>query len=313
MLVVSCLLIIISSWAELSSINASEASSARMFASSVLAFRAAAVEGERTAMATLSEMPGASAASTDILPALWSAFFENAVILLGRLKAAVPIALYYNPLLDVALVTLWQRHRDAYAIFRARALPGERLQEPRAAISLYPGWIASSTSPIEAMATTTTGRLAAFRRQHPPDDEESARAWASFADAAVNTRDVLARLAWNAAQRLEWMEAGLPWLEATLAAIEKALEARNAEWVLSAAPDTDSETAAALEQLPAEFIDHLSLDMVIGVSGSSFLLVGSVPHDGGIYIFAACRLEEDRCVLRRIALLSVVNQTGTSP
>ena len=256
-------------------------------------------------MAVLSEMPGAATASGDILPALWGLFFENAMVKLGRLNAAVPAAMYYNPLLDVALFTLWRHQGDAYAVYRTRALPGERLQEPRAAVSLFPAWIRTDAPPMETLASITNSRLAAFRRQHPPDADEAGRTSASFADAAANTRDVLARLAWNTAQRLEWAEAGLPWLEAVLPEIEKALYAHDAGRLLAAAPETDPETAAALAQLPAGFIERLSLDMVLGAGRSGYLLVGSVPEEGGIYVFAACQLEGDRCALRRLALLSL--------
>ncbi len=258
-------------------------------------------------MAVLSKMPGAARASRNILPVLWGPFFENAMVKLGRLNSTVPAALYYNPLLDVALLTLWLREGDAYAVHRARALPGERLQEPRAAVSLFPAWIDTDDSPIEALATTPTERLSAFRRQHPPDANEPGRATTSFADAAENTRDVLARLAWNTAQRLEWMEAGLPWLGAVLADIETTLAARDAGRLLAAAPETDVETVEALAHLPFHFIQRLSLDMVLGTGHTDYLLIGSPPEDGGIYVLATCRLvvAQQRCALRRFALLSV--------
>ena len=290
----------------LNSASASEETRARLFASSALAFRAAAASGERSAMAVFSELPGAAKASRDLLPALWGPFFENAVVKLGRLNAAVPAALYYNPLLDVALFTFWRRQGDAYAIYRAHALPGERLQEPRAAVSLFPAWIGANASPIETLSSVATGRLAAFRRQHPPDANEAGRATTTFADAAANTRDVLARLAWNTAQRLQWTEAGLPWLAEVLAEVEKALDARDAGRLSAAAFETDTETAAALARLPSGFIERLSLDMVLGAGGSDYLLIGSIPEEGGIYVLAACRLEGDRCALRRLALLSVI-------
>ena len=42
-------------------------------------------------------------------------FFENAMVKVGRLNATVPVVLYYNPLLDVALFTLWLRQGNAIA------------------------------------------------------------------------------------------------------------------------------------------------------------------------------------------------------
>ena len=301
------ILVVLFATCGLNSAHASEETPARLFASSALAFRAAASAGDSSVTAVLSEMPGATRASRNILPVLWGAFFENAIVKLGRLESAVPAALYYNPLLDVALLTLWMREGDAYAVHRARALPGERLQESRAAISLYPAWIGTDDSPIDALANTATERLSAFRRLHPPDANEAGRAATSYADAAVNTRDVLARLAWNTAQRLEWTEAGLPWLEAVLADIETALAARDAGRLLATAPETDIETAEALADLPFRFIQRLSLDMVLSTGHADNLLIGSLPEDGGIYVFAVCRLigASQRCALRRFALISV--------
>ena len=215
--------------------------------------------------------------------------------------------MYYNPLLDVALLTRWRREGDTYAVHRARALPGERLQEPRATVSLFPAWIDTDDSPIAALANTATERLSTLRRLHPPDANAAARATTSYAAAAANTRDVLARLAWNTAQRLVWTEAGLPWLGAVLADIETALAAGDAGRLVAIVPETDTETAEALAHLPLRFIQRLSLDMVLGTGHTDYLLIGSPPEDGGIYVLAACRLiaAQQRCALRRFALLSV--------
>ena len=258
-------------------------------------------------MSVLSTMPGAKAVPAELMPALWVPFFENATVKIGRLNASVPVALYFNPLLDVALFTLWRRQGDAYVVHRARVLPGERLDEPGGPVSLFPAWIATKSSPPAALARITTERLERFSRRHPAEAQEApGRAMSTFADAAAHARNAVARLAWNAAQRSVWTDAGLPWLGATLSRIEGALSSGDAASLAAVAPETDAGTAAALAQLPRGFVERLSLDMVLGAAENGRLLVGSVPEEGGVYVFAACQMADGVCELRRFALLSVI-------
>ena len=42
-------------------------------------------------------MPGSGMVEPDVLPHLWSPFFANAVVKLGRVETAHPVALYYDP------------------------------------------------------------------------------------------------------------------------------------------------------------------------------------------------------------------------
>lgn len=281
-------------------------SPARLFAASALAFRTAGLAGEASAMSVLSAVPGAAVVPREALPALWGPFFENAVVRLGRLNASVPVALYFNPLLDVALFTLWRHSGEAYAVNRARLLPGERLDGPEKPVSLFPAWIAAKSSPPPALARIAAERLERFGRRHPAEALAPGRTVATFADAAANARHAISRLAWNAAQRSVWTDAGLPWLGPALDKVEEALNSRDAASLTSLAPETDAGTAAALAQLPPAFTERLSLDMVLGAAENSFLLIGSVPEEGGLYVFAACRMAATACELRRLALLSAV-------
>ena len=256
-------------------------------------------------MSVLSTMPGAKTVPGELLPALWGPFFENAIVKLGRLNASVPVALYLNPLLDVALFTLWRRQGNAYVVHKARLLPGERLDGPGGPVSLLPTWIATESSPPAALARITAERLERFGKRHPAEAQAPGRAMSTFADAAANAREAMARLAWNAAQRSVWVDAGLPWLDATLNKVEGALNSGDAASLITHALETDAKTAAALAQLPRDFVDRLSLDMVLGATKNGRLLVGSVPEEGGVYVFAACQLADGVCELRRLALLSV--------
>ena len=299
------LLIVILAFGEMASVRAATESPARLFAASVLAFRTAGLAGEGSALSVLSAMPGVAAVPGEVQPVLWGLFFENAIVKLGRLKAPAPVALYFNPLLDVALFTLWRRQGDAYVVHTARVLPGERLDGSGGPVSLFPAWIAAESSPTAALARIAGERLERFGRRHPAEARAPGRTMSTFADAAANARNALARLAWNAAQRSVWTDAGLPWLGATLSRIEDALNSGDAASLAAVAPETDAGTAAALAQLPRGFVDRLSLDMVLGAAENGRLLVGSVPEEGGVYVFAACQMADGGCELRRLALLSV--------
>ena len=299
------LLIAFLAFGEMGSARTATESSARVFSASALAFRTAGLAGEGSAMSVLSTMPGAKTVPGELLPALWGPFFENAIVKLGRLNASVPVALYFNPLLDVALFTLWWRQGDVYVVHKARLLPGERLDGSGGPISLFPAWIATKSSPLAALARITADRLEQFGRRHPAEASLPGGIMSTFADAAANAREAMARLAWNAAQRSVWVDAGQPWLDATLNKVGGALNSGDAASLTAAAPETDAGTAAALAQLPRDFVDRLSLDMVLGAAETGRLLVGSIPEEGGVYVFAACRMADGVCELRRFALLSV--------
>lgn len=279
---------------------------ARLFAAHALALRAAGVAGDDAAKDFLAGLPGAGALTEEALPVLWQPFFENAIVKLGRLRSPAPVALYYNPLLDIALLTLWQRHEASYRVVVARALPGERQGNPDAGVLLQPRWMAAEDGPIEALARITSARLGAFRRAHPAQHREGGEDPVTFAAAAADLRAAAPRLAWNLVRRAQLAADAEPWLQPALAEIEETLAARDATTLTAAAPDTDAETAAAIAALPAGYTDRLTLDMALDAGGEERLLIGSLPDDGAVYVFVLCRLEGDACALGRFVLASVL-------
>lgn len=279
-------------------------SSARLFAAHALALRTDGLAGEGAAAEVLATMPGAAAAGASPA-ALWGPFFANAVVQLGRLPSPAPVALYYNPLLDVAVFAQWEKQDGGYRVTSARALPGERLADPEAAVSPLPSWTAAD-GPVDALARATAARLDAFRNAHPAQSAESGRDAAAFAAAAADLRVALPRLVWNAVQSARWTEDAQPWLRPALAEVEAALAARSPAALVAAAPETDAETAAMLARLPADFAAGLMLDMVLEAQRDIRLLVGSLPEDGDVYVLALCRLAGGGCALRRFVLLALL-------
>ena len=102
--------------------RATDESAARLFAAHALALRSAVVAGEERAAEMLAAMPGAGMVAREMLTVLWSPSFANAVVKLGRLRSSGPAALYYDPLLDIAVLTLWTRADEGYRVVSVRAL-----------------------------------------------------------------------------------------------------------------------------------------------------------------------------------------------
>ena len=154
---------------------AAEESAARVFAAHALDLRAAGVGGEARAMAVLADMPGVAMVDAEMVPLLWSASFANAIVKLGRLRSSGPVALYYDPLHDVAVLTFWRREDGGWRVDSVRALPAERLETPEAEVPLLPSWTTAEVGLVETMTRTTAARLDAFRRAHPADAGEPGR------------------------------------------------------------------------------------------------------------------------------------------
>ena len=275
----------------------------RGFAAHALTLRAEVVDGRGAPVLAL--IPGGLAQGS--MAALWPAFFENTMVALGRLRSPAPRALYYNPLLDVAVSTIWEKREGGWRLRVIRALPGERLAGPPGNVPSLPSWVAADERPVEALAATAAARLAAFRRAHPPEAKQAARVATTFAGDAADARAARPRLVWNARQRARWDSGTDPWLRPTLGDITETLSAGEEKAVTAAAPATDAATAAAIAGLPAGFAKRLVLDMVLSDGEDGRLLIGSLPDDGEMYFLVLCRLDGAACGLRRIMMVSLLD------
>ena len=274
---------------------------ARGFAAHALALRAEIVGGGGAAV--LARIPGGSAA-------LWPGFFENAMAAFGRLRSSAPAALYYNPLLDVAVTTVWERRHEGWQVAAVRVLPGERLDGGRGAAPPLPSWLSAGSVPFEALFATTAARLDAFHRAHPPEATEAAQPAATFAERAADARAAQPRLTWHARQHVRWASGAEPWLRPTLKNISAALSAGDAKAVTAAAPATDAATAEAVAGLPDGLSSRLVLDMVLAAGKDLRLLIGSLPDDGEMYFLVQCHLQETVCSLHRIVMISLLERSG---
>ena len=288
-------------------VGAKEESAARAFAGQALAFRAAVVAGEESAVGVLAAMPGSARVARGMLPILWGPSFANAIVKLGRLGSSGPVALYYDPLLDIAAIAFWRQDAGTWRVVSARALPGERLVEPDAEAPLSQAWLSARDGLVGTLAGTVKARLDAFSRRHPADGQTEAHDTATFATAAGDMRAALARLIRHAERRARWTDRAQPWLKTTLSAVEKSLAARDPAVLRSAAPETDTETVAALAALPEGYTGRLALDMILETGKTDRLLIGSSTGDGDIYVLVLCRLVgAGPCSPRRFMLVSLL-------
>ena len=275
------------------------------FAAHALTLRAEVVDGRGAPV--LAHIPGGLARGS--LAELWPPFFENTMVALGRLRSPAPRALYYNPLLDVAVSTIWEKREGGWRLTVIRALPGERFAGPPGNVPPRPSWVTADEKPVEALAATAAARLAAFHRAHPPKAKEAAPIATTFAGDAADARAARTRLMWNARLRGRWASGAEPWLRPTLTDITETLSAGDAKAVTAAAPATDAATAEAIAGLPAGLAKRLVLDMVLSAGKDGRLLIGSLPDDGEMYFLVLCRLDGAACGLRRIMMVSLLDGT----
>lgn len=155
-----------------------ESDAARRRITEFVLTRALMIESPRTTrLSFLSDPESAATARPEQVPAvlIWEAFFRGALLVTGRTSSARPIALHYNPYMDVAVV----QGCDA-ALSTARqcqqfcAVPGEVLLGS-SADSPTPTWL-KTLAPLTAMVDTTRTRVARFRDAHPARDS-NAVAW----------------------------------------------------------------------------------------------------------------------------------------
>ena len=279
-----------------------------------LALRQSAIERDDMGVRVLDLIPGVSwllpqqvskTERTSILKKIWGSFFENAIVEIRDEETETPSVLYYNPLLDLALLTHWERPTDlSHQIRGLRVLPGERLSATDTMVPAAPVWMTSAT-PIETLYNTTSERLSAFKNGGIPKYEGTADQ--RYELAVMDLRLAQPRLEWNMLQRAEWHASSNGWLFGTVAAIEETLSLGDATALLTRAAETEIETATALVNLPERFVDSLTLDMVLNYEEEDRLLVISLPDDGHVYIMAVCRLIPDAqlCLPRKYILVGI--------
>jgi len=285
------------------SVQAHADNPSRELASRALALRQSALDGDQQFSDVTSRMPGSGIVDSEVLSRLWSLSFPNMIVKLGRHRSEAPVSLYYDPLLDIAVLAFWECD-DGCHVKAVRALPGEWLgpgiQDP----PVLPSWM-SEEAALSALVRTTGERLDAFAGMHPGDAMAGGLNDATFAEAAAGMRAVLPRLLWNANQRVQW-SGSYQWLSPLLEEVEQALHSGSSDRIAGIAPETDPDTVEALAELPEQYIDELALDMMVR-SQSHRLLAASSAADGDVYVMILCEVDGTSCRAERFMLISLVD------
>ena len=284
------------------------------FERQVLEVRDAALAANDNALSVLSRVPGIGSVielnapddeSSAALEAMWIPFFENALVEMIHEKPAGPAAIYYNPLMDVALYTRWAPNPEGnYRIAQLSVLPGEHLQDADATVPYLPQWM-TAQDPFAELEGISAKRLHAFRTFEEADRRTFLDGTA-YGDAADSFLVAEPRLTQSLIWRLEWRN--LDWLPLTLATIQAALNAADGDALLAAAPATHPETAGFITELPDGFAEKLILDLIMEDGGPNRILLGSGRYDGGTYVCASCEITGNACVLGGISILTVVRE-----
>ena len=105
---------------------------------------------------------------------LWSLFFKGSLLKLGDLASERPLALLYNPLLDIALVQGCEVAANGQPVKcdTLCALPGEALAGG-AVTPAGPDWLVAD-DPLLQLQQLTSTRVRSFEQAHPPDGANAA-------------------------------------------------------------------------------------------------------------------------------------------
>ena len=102
----------------------------------------------------------------ELEPMLWRLLMRGAIVKIGNLKSPTPVVLYYNPIIDVAALTVWQARPKRYDLTAIRLLPGEHLKQSSIETEAIPAW-RDASDPFETLTSTTESRLSGFKASYP--------------------------------------------------------------------------------------------------------------------------------------------------
>lgn len=295
---------IISSLIQFSNIAANEKD---LFLSKVLSFRSAGVINPAMIKNSLSKMPRTELNLDEefqaTVPELWSYFFKNAIVKVGAIDSETPVALYYNPLVDVGVLTFWMLNSRRFHLYKITAFPGDKLRTLDVAQGLLPGWrIQSQDSPIDRLSKYTIQTLNEFKVEYPLQKREIVETLDTDHESELQ---ILAegRMMDYLIERTQITE---KWVKMLAQEIELILKSKSAQYIVEKAPDTPIKTANTLEKLNAQYVSQLSVDLVVSINETDRLMLMSLPQDGDQYIAVICKMRNSICNLSVIQTFSLL-------
>jgi hypothetical protein len=157
----------------------SDISYPRAFLRQVVTTRALAIESPASIAIQLDTMPTGNFNRARELAAYrqtrWSLFFKGTLVKLGRTASTEPLAVFYNPILDVAVIEGCGASNpgSSSTCQSLCAIPGETLSSDPIK-SAVPSWL-SATDPLQELSRIAGARMLAFEKAHPPNATDTVR------------------------------------------------------------------------------------------------------------------------------------------
>ena len=174
-------LIILPPWSAHGAADKPQSVSRDMALSAMSDFRMKAVVKPELMTGSLGLMPitanGKDEGLAKILSMSWTQFFRNSIVKVGCLPSDQPVALYYNPIYDIGVLTLWKNKENRrFDLVSMQALSGECISDLKCqAVPLVPAWATTKDKLFtQSIKNTTAQRLSAFAAQFPIDRAEPA-------------------------------------------------------------------------------------------------------------------------------------------
>ncbi len=210
-----------------------------------LTLRALAVEAPEAMDEAFATMPagalGRAPSDAAKRRLVWSFVFRGTLLKLGQLASASPLALHYNPMLDIAVVQACSREVAA-KVPRCQelcAIPGEVLTAQR--VAAQPLWMTDS-EPLTALSRVASARVAAFARDRPGNTAGNSPPW----------RTSYCKPTYQRVAEMRAMQGLLSLAEVSVPALEAAVRSYATETPLSAGGrEPDVEIGALLANMPS--------------------------------------------------------------
>ena len=284
-----------------------------LFLSTVLSLRTIAILEPQLARPNYEKMPitqlGKDSTFQEQRPLFWSFFFRDSIVRIAMITSSTPLALYYNPLMDVVVKTTWTRvGTQRYELVEMQALPGEFVDGESAmrSATVAPYWLISQQKGLEeTLRQMTQMRLEGLAKRYPVMGEtghalreagkpQEVRSWQELAEQRMLLHVVQLR------------SMGRPSLKGMVQSLLTNLRGIEGTSVELFSHGQGAEVKVALEKLDAQVRHQIELSGLYLSEKGQALALFSLPQDGHIYIFVQLETgKEDGYLVKGLRLISL--------
>lgn len=291
---------------------------ADFFISTALRLRTQAVLDPEMTASYYAQMPrtaiGEDPQFQAMRPLLWSLFFRNSIVKLGHLTSEAPVAGYYNPLLDIFVLTRWERQTPRrYSLHSIRALPGDQFGGNLSSNGdlTGPPWLREEGANVfPALRTITQRRLDEFDENFPLQ-----KATASPIELVSSDMEKGSQLA--AEERMfvffyQQHEQNSEGLRQMTRELQKAFTSGNLQQVKHVVSTVDQNVENYLRAFSGNGWAKLEHDVTFPTHVGGALAFFSNPHNGNIYLIADYQKAEPQGYsIHRLAILDLTRRPTT--